>query len=110
MTKPLLARSRLSHPSSTNGTVVFDYFKPNEAAFADELIAYWLSFVETGDPNSKKLDRSPDWHEYRQSNKRLCLQATKDGETGSGSRVEAYTDEEKALHSLWIKLVDRTQS
>ncbi|KAG8980852.1 hypothetical protein FRB90_007444, partial [Tulasnella sp. 427] len=42
--------------TGTNGTVVFDPFTENEAAFADELIAYWLSFVQTGDPNPNKLE------------------------------------------------------
>lgn len=37
---------------------------PVEKAFAAELIAYWLSFVRSGDPNTHKLDRSPIWPEY----------------------------------------------
>ncbi|KAG8910487.1 hypothetical protein FRC01_006307 [Tulasnella sp. 417] len=96
--------------TGSNGTVVFDSFNKSEAAFAEELIAYWLSFVEMGDPNSSKLDRSPQWPEYGPSNQRLCLEAAKDDESGSGSKVEKYSDEEKALHLLWVQLVDRTQS
>lgn len=96
--------------TGSNGTVVFDSFNQSEAAFAEELIAYWLSFVETGDPNSGKLDRSPQWPEYGASKQRLCLEAAKDGDTGSGSKAEQYSDEEKALHLLWVQLVDRTQS
>ncbi|KIO33811.1 hypothetical protein M407DRAFT_65156, partial [Tulasnella calospora MUT 4182] len=82
----------------------------SEAAFAEELIAYWLSFVETGDPNSSKLDRSPQWPEYGPSKQRLCLEAAKDGDSGSGSKAEKYSDEEKALHLLWVQLVDSTQN
>ncbi|KAG8907523.1 hypothetical protein FRC00_011766 [Tulasnella sp. 408] len=96
--------------TGSNGTVVFDPFNPSEAAFAEELIAYWLSFVETGDPNSSKLDRSPQWPEYGASKQRLCLEAAEDGSNGSGSKAEQYSDEEKALHLLWVQLVDRTQS
>ncbi|KAG8954930.1 hypothetical protein FRC04_010414 [Tulasnella sp. 424] len=94
-----------------NGTTVFDPFTENEAAFAKELIAYWLSFVETGDPNLNKLESSPQWPEYGPSRRqRLCLEAAKNGDTGSGSKAEEYSNEEKALHLLWVKLVDRTQN
>ncbi len=34
---------------------------PSETAFAEELIAYWLSFVRSGDPNTFKLARAPQW-------------------------------------------------
>ncbi|KAJ2934669.1 hypothetical protein H1R20_g2397, partial [Candolleomyces eurysporus] len=42
-----------------NGTTTFSDMTPVETAFASELIAYWLSFVRSGDPNSFKLSRSP---------------------------------------------------
>ncbi|KAG2136040.1 Alpha/Beta hydrolase protein [Suillus clintonianus] len=43
-----------------NGSATFMPQTPAEAAFASELIAYWLSFVRTGNPNIYKLDKSPN--------------------------------------------------
>ena len=37
---------------------------PIENAFAEELIAYWLSFVRDGDPNTYRLPKSPAWPQY----------------------------------------------
>ncbi|KZT22327.1 hypothetical protein NEOLEDRAFT_1171468 [Neolentinus lepideus HHB14362 ss-1] len=34
-------------------------FSPQD--FSWEIIAYWLSFVCSGDPDTYKLDRSPQW-------------------------------------------------
>ena len=42
---------------------------PVEVAFSEELIAYWLSFVRSGDPNTHKLARSPTWSPYLTHNK-----------------------------------------
>lgn len=48
---------------------------PVENAFAEELIAYWLSFVRSGDPNTFKLDRSPVWPRYHAfDGRRIVLQ------------------------------------
>ncbi|KAJ3756051.1 alpha/beta-hydrolase [Lentinula raphanica] len=47
-----------------NGSGTFTPLTPVESAFAEELIAYWISFVRAGDPNVFKLDRSPVWVEY----------------------------------------------
>lgn len=47
-----------------NGTAIFTPFTPVETAFSEELIAYWLSFVRAGDPNTYKLARSPYWTGY----------------------------------------------
>ena len=37
---------------------------PTETSFSEELIAYWLSFVRSGDPNTFKLKTSPTWAEF----------------------------------------------
>lgn len=59
-------------------------------AFAKELIAYWLSFVRTGDPNTFKLDRSPIWPQYTTTEQmRIVLQELETmGIATSGSYVE----------------------
>lgn len=68
---------------------------PAEQAFAAELIAYWLSFVRSGDPNTFKLERSPSWDGYFTTGKslkeRIVLQQAGDNEdpaTESGSFIE----------------------
>ena len=63
---------------------------PAEQAFASELIAYWLSFVRAGDPNTFKLARSPVWPAYTaHAQRRIALQEPADGNlTVSGSNAE----------------------
>jgi len=59
-----------------NGTTTFSPMTPIQTAFAQELIAYWLSFVRSGDPNTFKLARSPGWTGYSEATKlsRVVLQ------------------------------------
>ncbi|KAG1737486.1 Alpha/Beta hydrolase protein [Suillus paluster] len=51
-----------------NGSTTFTPQTPSELAFASELVAYWLSFVRAGDPNAYKLDKSPTWEQYSETN------------------------------------------
>ena len=67
---------------------------PSEEAFAEELIAYWLSFVRSGDPNTFKLARAPHWPVYNNQNtQRVVL--TEGTETTTGSTSEAISALEK---------------
>ena len=65
-----------------------------ETAFAQELIAYWLSFVRSGDPSMFKLSRSPEWPAYSTSDRqRMVLTEGPDPENNgtifiSGSKTE----------------------
>lgn len=69
---------------------------PTETAFAEELIAYWLSFVRTGDPNTHKLARSPAWPEYTSSRKvRIVLQQGSPDKSGSVTQVEPQRESER---------------
>ena len=57
---------------------------PSEEAFAEELIAYWLSFVRAYDPSEFKLERSPSWPKYTaQSLNRIVLQRPKGADVNS---------------------------
>lgn len=68
---------------------------PTEKAFAKELIAYWLSFVRSGDPNTFKLPQSPIWPQYETSKKeRIVLQ--EGTVTTSGSYTELEPSAESA--------------
>ena len=78
-----------------NGSTVFQPQSDKDKAFAAELIAYWLSFVRAGDPNTFKLARSPTWPAYSAgapgTRHRISLQEPKDGSTtvsGSNAEVE----------------------
>ncbi|KAJ7647961.1 alpha/beta-hydrolase [Roridomyces roridus] len=73
-----------------NGTGMFTPMTPIEDAFASELIAYWLSFVRAGDPNTFKLARSPEWTEFSSAERnRIVLQQDPQNRTTvSGSFVE----------------------
>ena len=75
---------------SFNGTTTFTPMTPSEDAFAEELIAYWLSFVRSGNPNTFKLARSPVWPEYSASSpaKRIVLQE------GTATTSGSWTEEE----------------
>ncbi|KAI0372396.1 alpha/beta-hydrolase [Pilatotrama ljubarskyi] len=71
-----------------NGTTTFQPQRPIDEAFASELIAYWLSFVRSGNPNAHKLARSPVWPEYTPERRtRISLQEGESTEV-SGSTIE----------------------
>ncbi|KAL0578093.1 hypothetical protein V5O48_003911 [Marasmius crinis-equi] len=78
--------------TGTNGTTTFTPMTPVETAFAEELIAYWLSFVRAGDPNTFKLSRSPTWPQYTLAStgkRRIVLQEDPGNTTTrSGSFIE----------------------
>ncbi|KAI9460673.1 Alpha/Beta hydrolase protein [Boletus coccyginus] len=63
---------------------------PAELAFASELIAYWLSFVRSGNPNTYKLDMSPTWERYTPLKKvrMVLIQDSQNLTTVSGSYME----------------------
>ena len=68
---------------------------PPEKAFASELIAYWLSFVRSGDPNTYKLARSPVWPNYNVATmQRIVL--TQGTTEKSGSTTESIAEDEKS--------------
>ncbi|THU84215.1 alpha beta-hydrolase [Dendrothele bispora CBS 962.96] len=75
--------------TGVNGTGEFTPMTPVETAFAEELIAYWLSFVRSENPNTFKLERSPVWIDYTGDKERIVLQQDPGNRTTvSGSFVE----------------------
>ncbi|KAI0634113.1 alpha/beta-hydrolase [Trametes polyzona] len=71
-----------------NGTTTFQPQRPIDQAFASELIAYWLSFVRSGSPNTHKLARAPVWPEYS-AKKRVRISLQEGASTNvSGSTIE----------------------
>ncbi|KAG0697681.1 Alpha/Beta hydrolase protein [Suillus ampliporus] len=98
---PMLGTARVTHAAEMwmmfdgintgpNGTGSFSQQKPSQRAFASELIAYWLSFVRTGDPNQDRLERSPEWKKYNESNpvRMVLTQDPRRSTNKSGSFME----------------------
>ncbi|KNZ73381.1 Acetylcholinesterase [Termitomyces sp. J132] len=80
--------------TGVNGTTTFTPMTPIENAFASELIAYWLSFVRSGNPNTYRLSGSPIWPSYSvEERPRIVLQQAATL-TASGSFVEEEVEPE----------------
>jgi carboxylesterase type B len=98
----------IQHPyASFNGSHTFTQMTPTEDAFAAELIAYWLSFVRSGDPNQYRLSRSPEWPMYKCTS-RIVLQQGLD--TISGSFIEAEPETDKTRCALVGSQVEQLQN
>ncbi|KIP05506.1 hypothetical protein PHLGIDRAFT_74148 [Phlebiopsis gigantea 11061_1 CR5-6] len=76
-----------------NGTTTFIPMTPSQDAFAEELIAYWLSFVRAGNPNTFKLARAPTWPQYHPGAPRRVV-LTEGTVVASGSTVETIARDE----------------
>ncbi|KIK03015.1 hypothetical protein K443DRAFT_95874 [Laccaria amethystina LaAM-08-1] len=85
-----------------NGTTIFTPMSPISTAFAEELIAYWLSFVRSGNPNTYRLTRSPTWSRYAKANRvRIVLQEDPAQIVSrSGSVLEVEGEEEAGRCAL----------
>jgi carboxylesterase type B len=89
------------HPyTSFNGSTTFTHMTPTEDAFAAELIAYWLSFVRSGDPNEYRLSRSPEWPQYKGISRIVLQQGPGTTTTVSGSFVEEEPETDKTRCAL----------
>jgi hypothetical protein len=73
---------------------------PTEDAFAAELIAYWLSFVRSGDPNEYRLPCSPKWPMYMNTSRIVLQQGLGTTTTVSGSFIEAEPETDKTRCAL----------
>ncbi|PPQ95440.1 hypothetical protein CVT26_008459 [Gymnopilus dilepis] len=94
-----------------NGSTTFQPQNPTEKAFAQELIAYWLSFVRSGDPNKFKLSRSPQWTPFTSKSSRIVLtQGPGNSTTVSGSAVELESSTEAARCELVASQVQAQQN
>jgi carboxylesterase type B len=83
---------------------------PTEDAFAAELIAYWLSFVISGDPNRHRLSRSPEWPPYQNNSRIVLQQGPGTTTTVSGSFVEEEPETDKNRCALVASQVGRQQN
>lgn len=106
----------LGSNTGINGTGSFSPMSTIETAFASELIAYWLSFVRRGNPNTFRLSGSPAWSEYRpvSQRNRIVLQQSVASESGkpqgSGSYIELEEAEERERCIIVAGQVERQQN
>lgn len=77
-----------------NGTFVYPTpLTPAENALAEELIAYWLSFVRDYNPNTYRLPRSPEWHQFTPESRNKAV-LTKGTPEKSAVTVEVVSEKE----------------
>lgn len=99
-----------------DGTTTFEPQSPADQAFANELIAYWLSFVRSGNPNRYRLPESPKWAVYavngiNHARARIVLRELVQNSTkASGSYVELEPTQETKRCSLVASLADKQQA
>jgi len=83
---------------------------PTEDAFAAELIAYWLSFVISGDPSQHRLTRSPVWPPYKNNSRIVLQQGPGTTTTVSGSFIETESETDKTRCELVGSQTGRQQN
>ncbi|CCM02303.1 uncharacterized protein FIBRA_04393 [Fibroporia radiculosa] len=95
-----------------NGTTTFTPQTPAELAFASELIAYWLSFVRSGNPNTYKLDMSPTWEQYAETVpiRMVLMQNPQNLTNVSGSYMERQPDLETVRCLFAISMVEACEN
>ncbi|KAJ7099276.1 alpha/beta-hydrolase [Mycena belliarum] len=95
-----------------NGSGTFTPMTPVETSFAEELIAYWLSFVRAGDPNTFKLARSPVWAPFtgRAKARMVLQQDPRNITTRSGSFLEVESAAESRRCSVVASQVELQQN
>jgi carboxylesterase type B len=95
-----------------NGTTTFTGLNAIEEAFAEEMIAYWLSFVRTGNPNTYRLSKSPIWYSYSISNpvRAVLAQEPNNVTKKSGVWLESTPDVESERCRFIATKVEREQA
>jgi carboxylesterase type B len=75
---------------------------PANTAFSEELIAYWLSFVRSGDPNTFKQKRSPVWAPFNSKKSRIVLQ---EGPAALTIVSGSFLEQESGIETRRCKLI-----
>jgi Carboxylesterase family len=101
-----------SKPHRFNGTTVFTGLNTIEKAFSEEVIAYWLSFVRAGNPNTYRLSKSPIWHNYSIRNpwRVVLVQDPNNQTTKSGVWMERTPDVESQRCRFIASKVEHEQA
>lgn len=93
----------------TNGSNVFTGLDSVETAFSEELIAYWLSFVRSKDPNEFKLARSPEWPDFSTGNRAVLQQDPNNTTAISGIFVEEEDEADARRCAFVASLAEHMQ-
>ncbi|KAK7461802.1 hypothetical protein VKT23_008234 [Stygiomarasmius scandens] len=102
--------------TGSNGTTIriTTGMDSTETAFGEELIAYWISFVRSGNPNTFKLDRSPTWAQYTNGEgkrERIVLRKGPADRTDvTGSFMEEMDQKQARRCSLVLSKAERQQN
>ncbi|KZO91472.1 alpha/beta-hydrolase [Calocera viscosa TUFC12733] len=105
--------------TGSNGTTVFHELSVEQRDFFHEMLAYFVSFVRTGSPNTHKLDRSPEWPLYTAQRNRQVLQhqfqedfSNDASATGSTSAMwlEEVTESEKERCEALFDMVESCEN
>ncbi|KAE9388233.1 alpha/beta-hydrolase, partial [Gymnopus androsaceus JB14] len=91
-----------------NGTSQWSSLSQEDNAFSQELIAYWLSFVRSGDPNIYRLAGTPRWEQYSMGERKWLVLQKKS--TGNGSYMEAEPEKERQRCEFVAGKVEREQN
>ena len=93
-----------------SGTATYQTQTPAEQALAEETIAYWLSFVRSGDPNTYKLSKSPNWPQYTTSSPNRILFTLSNDTTTSADTLEVISADKLQRCTLLGSKSDITQT
>ncbi|TFY68201.1 hypothetical protein EVG20_g3660 [Dentipellis fragilis] len=83
----------------------FTPFNQSEALLSKEAIAYWTSFVSTGNPSTQKESPSPAWLSFTGSSgtSRHRIVPTIGNETATGTVLEVIPEFEVERCALWME-------
>ncbi|KAF8997733.1 alpha/beta-hydrolase [Cyathus striatus] len=83
-------------------------FNSSEAALSKEAIAYWTSFIATGNPSTTKLSNSLTWAGYFTDGQPQRLLFDRGGDIKTNSTIQTVTDAEITRCKFWMTREDVT--
>ncbi|KAA1473116.1 alpha/beta-hydrolase [Dentipellis sp. KUC8613] len=91
--------------SAPNGGATFTPFNQSEALLSQEAIAYWTSFVATGNPSTQRRETSPAWQSFTGSGgtSRHRIVPTLQNETTTATMLEAIPEFEVERCAYWMQ-------
>ncbi|TFY68194.1 hypothetical protein EVG20_g3659 [Dentipellis fragilis] len=91
--------------SAPNAGATFTPFNQSEALLSKEAIAYWTSFVATGNPSTQRRETSPEWQSFTGSGgtSRHRIVPTLEDETTTATVLEAIPEFEVERCAYWMQ-------
>ncbi|KAF8997748.1 alpha/beta-hydrolase [Cyathus striatus] len=92
-----------------NAGVSFTPFNSSEAVLSKEAIAYWTSFIATGNPSTSKISNSPTWAGFTAADGgRQRLLFDRGNDVKSNSTMQTVTEAEITRCKFWMTQEDVT--